>query len=269
MTPASYTSAPSRIAAIAAAFVVCAGALTPSVRAQVGSAGKSSFVSGTAESGPRWQELSPPQRAALKPLERDWSTIDEPHKQKWLEIAARYPALPPAEQQRVSARMAEWVKLSPAQRGQARLNFQEVRQLTKEERQARWQAYQALTPEQRSKLAARAAPVAAANGARSNEASRRAAPPPRDAVQAKSNLVPNTSYAAPPRAVGPTVVQAQPGATTSLISKRPAPPSHQQPGLPKIAASPGFVDKSTLLPQRGAQGAAAAAAQAPSTTSKR
>jgi hypothetical protein len=26
--------------------------------------------------------------------------------------------------------------------------------------------------------------------------------------------------------------------------------------MPKIAAQPGFVDKSTLLPQRGAQGAA-------------
>ena len=268
MTPTYFTSATSRIAAFAAAFVVSAAALAPSVRAQVGSAGRSLPVSNAAESGPRWQDLSMPQRAALKPLERDWSTIDEPHKQKWLEIAARYPTLPPAEQQRVSARMAEWVKLSPAQRGQARLNFQEVRQLTKEERQARWQAYQALTPEQRSKLAARAAPVPAANGARSNEAARKVAPASRDTVQAKSNLVPNTSYAAPPRAVGPTVVQAQPGATTSLISKRPAPPSHQQPGLPKIAASPGFVDKSTLLPQRGAQGAAAAATLAPPTTSK-
>jgi hypothetical protein len=199
-------------------------------------------------------------------LEREWSSIDEQRKQKWLEIAARYPAMPPAEQQRVSDRMAEWVKLSPAQRGQARMNYQEARQLTKEERQARWKAYQALSPEQRNRLAARAAP---ATGARNGEASRKAAPVPRDAVQAKSNLVPNTSYAAPPRAVGPTVVQAQPGATTSLISKRPTPPAHQQPGLPKIAASPGFVDKSTLLPQRGAQGAAAAATQVPATTTQR
>ncbi|TXC65911.1 hypothetical protein FSC37_07780 [Piscinibacter aquaticus] len=59
-------------------------------------------------------------------------------------------------------------------------------------------------------------------------------------------------------------MQAAPGATTSLISKRPTPPAHQQPGLPKIAASPGFVDKQTLLPQRGAQGAAAVPAQSPS-----
>ncbi len=268
MSPAFFTSALPRIAAIAVALGVCAAALAPVVRAQAAPAGKSAPIHSAAESGPRWQELSTTQRAALKPLERDWATIDAQRKQKWLEIAARYPTLPPAEQQRVSSRMTEWVKLSPAQRGQARMNYQEVRQLTKEERQARWEAYQALTPEQRSKLAARAAPATAANAARNGDAARKAAPTPRDAIQAKTNLVPNTSYAAPPRAVGPTVVQAQPGATTSLISKRPAPPSHQQPGLPKIAASPGFVDKSTLLPQRGAQGAAAAASLAPPTTSR-
>src|SRR5204862_3080770 len=74
--------------------------------------------------------------------------------------------------------------------------------------------------------------------------------------QLKSNIVPNPAFAAPPKAVGPTVVQAQPGATTTLMSRRPVPPAHQQTGLPKIAATPGFVDKSTLLPQRGPQGAA-------------
>lgn len=269
MSPGIPTSAAPRLAAIAAAIVVCAVALAPTVHAQAHPAGKPPPVGSAAESGPRWQDLSTAQRAALKPLERDWSTIDATRKQKWLEIAARYPAMPPAEQQRVSARMAEWVKLSPAQRGQARLNYQEARQVTKEERQARWQDYQALSPEQRGKLAARAAPATAASAARTGEAARKAASAQRDAVQAKSNLVPNTSYAAPPRAVAPTVVQAQPGATTSLISKRPAPPSHQQAGLPKIAATPGFVDKSTLLPQRGPQGAAAASALAPSTTSKR
>jgi hypothetical protein len=52
------------------------------------------------------------------------------------------------------------------------------------------------------------------------------------------------------------VVQAKPGVTTNPISVRPAPPLHQQPGLPKIAATPEFVDKRTLLPQRGPQGAA-------------
>lgn len=196
-----------------------------------------------AEDGPRWQELSATQRSALKPLEREWSGIEASRKQKWLEIASRYHALPPEEQQRMSNRMTQWAKLSPTERGQARQNFQEARQLTPQERQARWDAYQALTPEQRKQLGTSKPTVAPVSTGR-------------DAVQTKSNIVPNPAYAPPPRPVAPTVVQASPGATTSLIDKRPAPPTHQQPGLPKIAATPGLVDKSTLLPQRGPQAAA-------------
>ncbi|HEY6355869.1 MAG TPA: hypothetical protein VIY30_15385, partial [Burkholderiaceae bacterium] len=61
--------------------------------------------------------------------------------------------------------------------------------------------------------------------------------------------------AAPVKPVAPTVVQAAPGATTTLVTRQPAPPAHQQAGMPKIAATPGFVDRNTLLPQRGAQSA--------------
>lgn len=218
------------------------------------------------EAGPRWQDLSPTQRSALKPLERDWSGIDASHKQKWLEIATRFPSLPPAEQNRISARMTQWAKMSPSARGQARINFQEARQITPQDRQARWEAYQALSPEQRRQLAARAAPANA--GTRGGDAARKPVPA-RETMQTKSNLVPNPSFAAPPKPVAPTVVQAQPGATTSLVSKRPAPPSHQQPGMPKITASPGFVDKSTLLPQRGPQGAATRSATDSGSAAKR
>ena len=63
---------------------------------------------------------------------------------------------------------------------------------------------------------------------------------------------------------GPTAQQAKPGATTTAMTSRPQPPAHQQPGLPKIAATPGFVDPSTLLPRRGPQGAAVRAASAAS-----
>jgi hypothetical protein len=208
-----------------------------------------------AEEGPAWRSLNAQQRNVLQPLERDWPTIDASRKQKWLEIAARYPKLPPAEQSRISARMRAWSGMSPAERGQARLNYEEARQLTPQERQARWQAYQALSPEERRRLATRTVPP------KNGEVPRRG--PARDTPQNKSNIVPNPAYAAPRKAIAPTVVQAQPGATTTLINRRPAPPIHQQPGLPKIAGSPGFVDKSTLLPQRGPQ----AAATHPSTAS--
>lgn len=255
MRPLIHSGAAAGLFGIAGALLLVG--LCPSAGAQSLPASGTRAVA-TNESGPRWQDLSAAQRSTLKPLERDWSSIDASSKQKWQEIAARYPNLPPAEQQRISTRMTEWVKLSPRERGQARLNFQASRQLTPEERQARWQAYQSLTPEQRGKLAERAAPAGPAVP-RGNEGARKPTAAPRDGVQAKSNIVPNPSFAAPPRAVAPTVVQAAPGATTSLMSKRSnAPPTYQQPGLPKIAASPGFVDKQTLLPQRGPQGAAVA-----------
>src|SRR5207248_11121429 len=70
-----------------------------------------------AEAGPKWSELTPAQRAALNPLDRDWSSIDADRKQKWIQIAARMPTLPPAERERVQARTTAWTRLAPSQRG--------------------------------------------------------------------------------------------------------------------------------------------------------
>jgi Protein of unknown function (DUF3106) len=225
-----------------------------------------------AEQGVRWSELKPAQRAALKPLERDWPGIEAPRKQKWLELSSRFSKLTPDEQARVQARMAEWAKLTPRERGEARMHFQEAKQVPTQDRQARWKAYEALSPEQKQQLAARAVPAAP-----TQDAARRSGVPPsraektsRDAApQAKSNIVPNPSFATPPKAVAPTVVQARPGATTTLITKRATPPGHQQTGMPKIAATPEFVNKATLLPQRGPQGAAARSAASPASDAPR
>ncbi|HJV62933.1 MAG TPA: DUF3106 domain-containing protein [Albitalea sp.] len=216
----------------------------------------------SAEAGPHWSQLTPAQRSALAPLERDWSSIDADRKQKWLQIAGRMPGMPPAERERVQTRMTEWARLSPQQRGQARLGFQQANQAGTKNRKADWEAYQALSAEQKRQLQARAVPPPPApRGAKANGNSHNNERP-----QLKSNIVPNPSFGAAPKTVGPTVVQAQPGATTSLISRRATPPSHEQTGLPKIAATPEFVDKRTLLPRRGPQAAAtrsAAAASAP------
>jgi len=243
--------------AIAVALLVGVGATGLSSVARAQSAART-------EDGPRWQDLAPSERSVLKPLERDWSSIDATRKQKWREIAARHPSLPPAEQARIKERMNDWAAMTPAERGRARLNYQEARQLSPQERQSRWEAYQALPEDQRKQFATRAAPAATS---RTGEVPRKGSPSPDragDAPQGKSNIVPNPAYAAPRKQVGPTVVQAQPGATTTLMSRQPAPPPHQQTGMPKIAATPGFVDKSTLLPKRGPQGAATRSAAASS-----
>jgi hypothetical protein len=205
----------------------------------------------TPEQGPKFSTLSSDEQAALKPLEKDWAGISADRKQKWRVLAARFPKMPADERARIQARMAEWAQMSPEQRGKVRLQFQEASKSSPQNRQAQWEAYQALPADQKRELAtkATAAPVSG----------------PAPAAQVKSNIVANPALAAPPRSVAPAVVQAQPGATTNLISKRVTPPAHQQTGQPKIAGSPEFVDAATLLPQKGPQGAVtrSAAASAP------
>jgi hypothetical protein len=209
--------------------------------------------------GPTWQSLTREQQSALAPLQSEWNGIDSARKSKWIDIARRYPQLPVDEQQRLHARMSDWARLSPSERARARLNYQETKQIAPQDRAAQWQAYQALPESQRKALAQRARPDAGRNGAGASAAT---APTPYPTArpapaEAKRNIVGNPSLAAkPPKAVAPTVVQAAPGATTTLVTRQPAPPAHQQAGLPKIAATPGFVDRSTLLPKRGPQGAA-------------
>lgn len=113
-------------------------------------------------SGPSWGELSPEQQQALLPLMSDWGGLSEPQKHKWLAISKNYRALTPTEKAKLSSRMSEWVALSPQQRAQARLNFGKTkelsRQLTPEEKKAQWDAYQALSPEEKQKLVAKANP---------------------------------------------------------------------------------------------------------------
>jgi hypothetical protein len=202
-----------------------------------------------ASEGAAWSVLTASQKQVLAPLQKDWPSLDAQRRQKWLEVASRFGSLPAEEQERVKERMVEWARMTPGQRARARLVFQEARQLPADERQARWEAYRSLSPEARQALAQRAAPAARPASAVARAETSNATPgPKRNVVQAGS--------AQAPKAVTPTVQQARPGATTTPMTTRAAPPLHQQVGLPKIAATPTFVNPATLLPKRGPQGAA-------------
>lgn len=121
-----------------------------------------SALSKSVPSGPSWAELTPEQKQALAPLASSWNSINEPQKRKWLEISKSYRTMAPEEQAKLSSRMSEWVALSPQQRAQARLNFGKTkelsRELTPEEKKAQWEAYQALSPQEKEKLAVKASP---------------------------------------------------------------------------------------------------------------
>lgn len=108
------------------------------------------------EAKPSWKDLTPQQQQSLKPLAGKWSSLSEGRKRKWLELSKNYPSLPPAEQAKLHSRMTEWVSLSQQQRAQARFNYAETKELTPAQKAATWEAYQALSPEERRKLRANA-----------------------------------------------------------------------------------------------------------------
>jgi Protein of unknown function (DUF3106) len=205
--------------------------------------------------GPGWSDLSPGERQALLPLQAQWPGIDATRKQKWRDVAARYPTLPPVQQARLHERMLEWATMTPTQRNTARISFEELRKLPATERQTRWEAYQSLPAEQRQALITQAGNRPMAASAPQAAAVRKT--PSVDTVQAKSSIVTAPRPAIRPQSVAPGTVLAGVGASTRPISKPPTPPRHQQAGLPKIAATPEFVQNDTLLPQRGPQGAGA------------
>ncbi len=107
---------------------------------------------------PEWSELTAAQQVALKPLLPAWGGMGVTHKRKWIALSRNYASLSVAEQATLHGRMSEWAALSPAQRSQARLNFAETKGLSPEEKMAHWEAYQALSPEQKKQLAATAQP---------------------------------------------------------------------------------------------------------------
>lgn len=116
----------------------------------------------TVVSKPTWAELNPMQQQSLKPLATAWGGISEAQKRKWLEVSKNYPNLQAADQAVMHSRMNEWVAMSPQQRAAARLNFAKTKELSKEltpdEKKAKWQTYQALSPEEKAKLVAKAVP---------------------------------------------------------------------------------------------------------------
>lgn len=206
--------------------------------------------------GPGWASLSAQQRSVLAPLQRDWHSIDAPRRAKWLEVAARFPSMPADERQRVQERMADWARMTPTERGRARLTFQESKQLTREQKQERWETYQALPDAERQALADRAKPATDPRKPTVPAAPFDASAPKKTAEQVRA------SASAPlVKPVAPTIVQAKPGATTTLMTRPATPPAHQQPGQPKIAAKPDQVNRQTLLPQLGPQAAASAPRQ--------
>jgi hypothetical protein len=101
-----------------------------------------------------WLNLTATQKKALAPLAPHWAQISPAQKNKWLAMAKNFDNLSVKEQATLHERMADWASLSPQQRAQARLIFNETKSIGADEKKTHWEAYQALSAEEKKKLAA-------------------------------------------------------------------------------------------------------------------
>lgn len=106
--------------------------------------------------GPGWELMTRKQKLALYPLAERWDYMTNAQKRRWLALAETFSEMPEKEQQRLHERMGSWAGLSAQQRSQARLNFATAKELSPDDVQELWEAYQALTDAQRNRLAATA-----------------------------------------------------------------------------------------------------------------
>jgi len=101
-----------------------------------------------------WRQLAEPQRKALAPLAPYWAALSPSQKNKWLAMSNNFEKLSSKEQATLHERMASWAALSPQQRAQARLTFNETKSIGADEKKTQWEAYQALSEDDKKKLAA-------------------------------------------------------------------------------------------------------------------
>jgi hypothetical protein len=202
------------------AFLLAVLAFSPS-----GAAAQAAINSGSASApvqpaNTAWLSLSAVEQSALSPLAKHWNGLSEGQKRKWLAIAKTYPGLAQPEQEKMHGRMVEWAALSPKDREVARLNFAQTKSVAKSDRAANWEAYQALSPEQRKKLAedAKVKPVGAAVAVKPVAqdklaivpVTRHSPEPERSAAAAQSPLNRNTLLPQPPAGVPPAAASALP-----------------------------------------------------------
>jgi hypothetical protein len=198
-------------------------------------------VADAGRSAPQWRQLSPAEQSALAPLASAWDSQPAVSRQKWVALAQRMQAMGAGERARIQQRMQAWASLPPQERAQARQQFQEAQKSSSAlDRQQHWAHFQSLAPEQRQQL--------------SQRAQERQAPHSLP-IRLRPSVVnpPGTPDGALPeakRAQPASVALKRPplGATTTLASQLPNPPSHHKPGQPKVAGSAEFVDSRTLLP---------------------
>lgn len=202
-------------------------------------------------SGPNWGELTTAQQRVLQPLEKRWPFMGEVQKSRWMVLADSFDTLPAPEQLKLRDRMESWASLSAQQRSQARLNYALTNRMAPKDKWAQWEAYQALTEDEKRALAAKAAaarPAGAAPALRPVPAKKLARVPaasagggnvanlpkiPRPAPQATHHIAAPAPIPAPPA----VAVETRPVAMPNVVETAPVNLSTAAP-LPLPALPP-------------------------------
>jgi hypothetical protein len=228
-------SAPAAPSAVPASAAKPAAAL-PSAASRPMPARSASARNGRQVTSPLWRELGPADQQALAPLASAWDTLSTAQKRKWQALSRNFSKLSAPEQATLHSRMTEWVALSPQQRTQARLNFGMTKQLSSDEKKAKWEAYQALSAEEKHRLAAAAAhPPATAAAIRPVSPSKLASVP----RPKSSSSAPRHALVAPGRLDRNTLLSRQvPASAPAAAASAPTAPAAAVPAAAPVASAP-------------------------------
>ncbi len=270
------------VAAAALGLTIAAAQTTPArseaVRAETPKAAPTGTMAASAAAKPPtltkplWAELTAEQQQALQPLAPHWNTLNVGQKRKWLALSRNYASLPAEDQITLRSRMIEWAALSNQQRVQARLNFAEVKRVPADERKAKWEQYQALSEEEKRKLAERAPakPKGAAIPVRPVSSQKLVAVPtvtPPGQHTPRIQLAPPMAPATPTIVPAAAVVATPPAASsgTAAATVAPATPSAAAPAT--FTPQPVPAEAQVPSPYSSSSGPSTSVSSTPSSTS--
>ena len=102
-----------------------------------------------------WSQLTDDQRKILSALGGEWDTLRPWQREKMLDIAKDYPRMDAEKQLRMQRRLISWSRMTPYERENARIRFQQFHNLSpdkKDELRKKWAEHQKLPDAEREKL---------------------------------------------------------------------------------------------------------------------
>ena len=99
---------------------------------------------------PAWEQLSPAQRELLIAPVRDRWNREPDKRERFMEYAKRWKAMPQPQRERARHGMQRWEGMTAEQREQARALFHAVRGLDKDARHDFMEKWRQMTPQQRT-----------------------------------------------------------------------------------------------------------------------